>query len=110
MKKEIKRIGLLSIAKLYGAMYGLFGLLFGIFFALLSTVGMIGANDESMFPLAGMGLLSVILMPLIYGAVGAVLGVIGALFYNLFAKWVGGIEIELRDIGSVTGSQTRNLE
>ena len=34
-------------------------------------------------------------MPLIYGAMGFVGGAIGALIYNLFAKWVGGIELEM---------------
>jgi hypothetical protein len=34
-------------------------------------------------------------MPLLYGAFGFVGGAIGALLYNLFAKWVGGFELEL---------------
>jgi hypothetical protein len=34
-------------------------------------------------------------MPVFYGAMGFVFGAIGALLYNLLAKWVGGFEFEL---------------
>ena len=39
----------------------------------------------------GMG----ILMPVIYGVMGFILGVIGAAVYNLVARWIGGIELEV---------------
>ena len=34
-------------------------------------------------------------MPVLYGALGFIGGAIGALLYNLFAKWVGGFELEM---------------
>ncbi len=39
----------------------------------------------------GMG----ISMPVIYGAMGFIGGVIGAAVYNLVASWIGGIELEV---------------
>jgi hypothetical protein len=33
--------------------------------------------------------------PVFYGAMGFIMGAISALLYNLFAKWVGGIELEM---------------
>ena len=39
----------------------------------------------------GMG----ILMPVIYGVMGFILGVIGAAVYNFVARWIGGIELEV---------------
>ena len=39
----------------------------------------------------GMG----ILMPVIYGVMGFIIGVIGAAVYNLVARWIGGIELEV---------------
>ena len=39
----------------------------------------------------GMG----VLMPVIYGVMGFILGVIGAAVYNLVARWIGGIELEV---------------
>jgi hypothetical protein len=42
----------------------------------------------------GMGLF----MPVIYGVMGFVFGVIGAAIYNLIARWIGGIEVEVEDV------------
>jgi hypothetical protein len=39
----------------------------------------------------GMG----IFMPIIYGVMGFVFGVLGAAVYNLIARWIGGIEVEV---------------
>ena len=39
----------------------------------------------------GMG----ILMPVIYGVMGFIGGIIGAAVYNLVASWIGGIELEV---------------
>jgi hypothetical protein len=39
----------------------------------------------------GMGLF----MPVIYGVMGFIFGVIGAAIYNLVAGWIGGIEVEV---------------
>ncbi len=47
-------------------------------------------------PFAGVvGIVLAVLMPVLYGAIGFVSGAIGALLYNLLAKWVGGFELEL---------------
>ncbi len=34
-------------------------------------------------------------IPVIYGVMGFVVGIIGAAIYNLVAGWIGGIEIEV---------------
>ena len=39
----------------------------------------------------GMG----IFMPIIYGVMGLIFGVIGAALYNLVARWIGGFEVEV---------------
>ena len=36
-----------------------------------------------------------ILAPFLYAAMGFVFGAIGAFIYNLVAKWIGGIEVEV---------------
>ena len=38
-----------------------------------------------------------ILMPLLYAAMGFVFGVISGAVYNLVAKWTGGIEFTVTD-------------
>jgi hypothetical protein len=47
-------------------------------------------------PFAGIfGIVFTILIPVMYGLMGFITGAIGGLLYNLFAKLVGGFELEL---------------
>ena len=55
--------------------------------------------------LGGVGLLAIaILAPIFYAAMGFVMGAITALVYNLAAKWMGGIEIQLEP-AALAGNQ-----
>jgi hypothetical protein len=90
----VKSVGVLSVAKIMGLIYGCMGLIFAPFVLLIGAMG--SALGQHNSPLAGIfGIGFAVLMPLIYGAMGFVGGAIGALIYNLFAKWVGGIELEI---------------
>jgi hypothetical protein len=44
------------------------------------------------------GLAVMVILPIIYAAMGFVFGALGALLYNLFAGFVGGIEIEVENV------------
>ncbi|MBI4137562.1 hypothetical protein HY469_05875 [Candidatus Roizmanbacteria bacterium] len=92
----INKINILSAGKIAGATYFLFGLIFGIFISLFSFIGA-GFSDE---PGAGVfgalfGGMAIILLPLMYGAMGFIGGIIGAALYNLIARYMGGLEIEV---------------
>jgi hypothetical protein len=91
----LKSVGVMSVAKIAGLVYGCLGLLIVPFFLISALVGSLASNKAA-FPFAGaIGVAFAILAPFIYGAMGFVFGAIGALIYNLSAKWVGGFEIEL---------------
>lgn len=92
----LKRIGVLSVGKILGGIYAAMGLLIGALFAMLSIVGASFSEGDQMLPGAGMGIAAVIFIPLIYGVVGFIGGIIMAAFYNVFAGWMGGIELELQ--------------
>jgi hypothetical protein len=100
---RVKRIGIGSAAKLSGAMYGAAGLIFGGIFGLLSMFGLGIASqmaaDSPDAPPAILGALfgvgAIILFPVFYGLMGLVVGAVGAALYNLFARLVGGLEVEL---------------
>jgi hypothetical protein len=91
----LKKIGVLSAAKIYAILMAIGGLIAGIFFAIF------GAAIASLSPeggagiAAGMGFFGIIFLPIIYGAMGFIMGVIGAWLYNVVAGWVGGIDLEL---------------
>jgi len=97
----IRRIGVLSVAKIYGAMGVLIGLLIGLCFAAVAGLGSaIAGSQSSNSPMAalgigaGFGMLSIVVFPIFYGAFTFISGLIGGALYNLLAGMVGGIEIE----------------
>jgi hypothetical protein len=90
----IKSVGVLSVAKIMGMIYGCMGLIFAPMFLLIGLMG--SALGQRNSPLAGIfGVGFAVLMPVFYGVIGFIAGLIGALLYNLFARWVGGFELEL---------------
>jgi hypothetical protein len=95
----LKRIGVLSMAKIAGILYAAIGVVAGLFFAVISSfMGMAGAHMNPdmpswLGPMFGVG--AIVLAPLLYGVMGFIGGAIGALVYNLFSSLVGGIELEL---------------
>ena len=99
---RLNRIGVGSAAKISGALYGAMGLIFGGIFAIFALVGagfagMAAEQGEAvpafMGPLFGVG--AIVLFPLFYGVMGVVTGAVGAALYNLFARMVGGLELEI---------------
>jgi hypothetical protein len=91
----IRRIGVWSAARLYGAIMAAGGLLVGLMFAAISVVGVTAGLDEGAGVFAGLfGVGAIIIAPIFYGVFGLIGGAIGALLYNLFAGVVGGLEVE----------------
>jgi hypothetical protein len=94
----VKSVGVMSVAKIMGMIYGCMGLIFAPFFLIIGLLGtVIGSMaGQSNNPLTGVfGVVFAIFMPIVYGVMGFVIGAIGALLYNLFARWVGGFELQL---------------
>jgi len=94
--KVINRIGVLSAAKLLGALYALLGLIFGVFgfllFAVLGTIfNSLGLGSYGIIA----GIVVLFACPITMGISGFISGAISALLYNLVAKFVGGIELDM---------------
>ena len=91
---KVKKIGVLSVAKIYGAIGAVIGFVIGLFIALLSVfMAMLPMKGSIMF--AGLGVLAIIIVPIFYGAILFIAGAVGAWIYNVFAAWIGPVEIEL---------------
>ncbi len=72
------------------------GLIFGALFTLVALVGGLaeGGNKE-MGPFAGLfGTFAIVILPIFYGVMGALMSALSAVFYNLAAMLVGGLEVE----------------
>jgi hypothetical protein len=92
----VKSVGVMSVAKIMGLVYGCMGLLVVPLFLVAGFAGSFASHDKDVFPFAGIvGVVFAVLAPFIYAGMGFVMGAIGALIYNIVAKWVGGFELEL---------------
>ena len=86
-----------------GVLYACMGLIFLPFFALAGVAGVFAhqtqqAQSPGIAPaviIAAMMFGFGIFMPVFYGVFGFIFGVISAAMYNLIARWIGGIEVEV---------------
>ncbi len=105
-KLRIRKLGILSVAKMYAVMMLVISLLisipYGLFIIIFSLTGASSLGGKESLALGGggvvLGLGIMIGMPIVYGLMGFIFGALGALIYNLFAGLVGGIEIEVEGI------------
>ena len=96
----VRRVRPLSLGKILGAMYVTIGLFAGLIISIVSVLGFaIGsvAAPDQLENLPGLlfGAGAVLFIPLVYGTIGFIGGLIAALVYNLIAGVVGGLEIEV---------------
>jgi hypothetical protein len=92
----VRRIGVWSVARMYGALLAAMGLLVGLIIALVSLAGASYLNQAQspswIGPVFGVG--AIVVLPICYGLFGIVAGAISAALYNIFAGMVGGVELE----------------
>ena len=94
----INRVGPLSVAKLAGMLYAILGLIFGAIISLIALAGGMAANaDEPGAGTAGVifGAGAVIVLPILYGCLGFVMTLLTAALYNVTARIVGGVQIDV---------------
>jgi hypothetical protein len=87
MKKRISHISPLQLGIVSGLLYGIISLIIVPFFLIATLLGH-----------AGPGAIFAIFLPIIYGVMGFIVGVLTAFVYNLVANWTGGIEFVLTDV------------
>ena len=113
-KMVIKRVGVLSLAKIQAVIMLVFGLIVGVFYGLiLMTFGAMfssmGAGTRGSGEAAGgvfiAGLMAMIFIPIVYGIIGFIAGALGAFVYNSAVKFVGGLEMEMEAVPTGYGAQ-----
>jgi hypothetical protein len=93
MKKNLTRIAPLRAGIVLGLLLDIISLIFVPFFVLGV---LISAKTGSSVP-AFFSLGFAVMLPLVYGVLGFIGGVILAALYNLIAGWTGGFEFEVKD-------------
>jgi hypothetical protein len=94
----INRVGPLSIAKLAGMLYVILGLIFGAIISLIALAGGMAANSDepgAAFMGAIFGAGAIIVLPILYGGMGFVMTLLMAALYNVTARIVGGVQIDV---------------
>ncbi len=96
----IKSVGVLSVARIVAAIYGVFGLIAGVLFSLAALAGFglsqeVSTSVSWMGPLFGLG--AIIAMPVLYFVFGFLGGAIGAWVFNNAAAAMGGLQISVEE-------------
>jgi len=88
MKKQLVRISVLQSSKIVTALYVIFGFIYSLIGILVLIFG--GQN------LRTMGIFY-ILMPIIMAILGFIFFIIFAALYNFLVKYLGGIEVQIKN-------------
>jgi hypothetical protein len=97
----VKSFNPLSVGKVLGLTYACLGLLIGGFVSLFALAAGGGPGGRGGPEAVVMGAGAVVMLPLIYGVIGFIGGLISAFIYNVIAGLAGGIEVELVDPADV---------
>jgi hypothetical protein len=89
MRKRISRIAPVQLGKVCAVLYAIFS----IPIAAIMAIAALFAPENS-----GKSFGLIIAMPVFYIVFGFIFMAIGALLYNLVAKWVGGVEYMTEEI------------
>ena len=89
MRKRISRIAPVQLGKVCAVLYAIFSIPIAVIMAIAASF----APQDS-----GMSFGFIVAMPVFYVVLGFVFMAIGALIYNLVAKWVGGVEYVTEEV------------
>jgi hypothetical protein len=92
--RTINRVGILSLAKMQALLLSFLGLIAGILYSLGGLIYDV-YNTGGVNIGTALAFLALIGMPLIFAIFGFVVGIFEAILYNVFAKWFGGIELNI---------------
>jgi len=100
----VRRVGVLSLAKMQGLLMFVMGLIIGVIYGLIimlfgAAMSSLASRGEGQamggISTIGAGLIIMIALPVFYGIIGFIGGAIGGFIYNIAAGIVGGIQLDL---------------
>ncbi|MGE3310519.1 MAG: hypothetical protein AB7O66_11155 [Limisphaerales bacterium] len=89
MKKQLIRVSILQSSKIVTALY----VLMGFIYTLIGIPMLVFGGEK----LRTVGLIY-LFMPILMAVLGFVFFVIFAAIYNVLANWLGGIEVEVKNV------------
>lgn len=92
---ELKKIGILSSAKMQGMIFAVLGLIAGFIYAMILSIMLFATGSPGLGIF--FGFLALIGIPIVYGISGFAGGAIMAFLYNMVAGWTGGLELDFKE-------------
>ncbi len=98
--KEIYKISVGSCVQVFAFGMAIIGFFSGIFAAFFSfTPNRCEFCFREFCPFySGLGFWAIIIFPIVYALIGLISGWLGAIIYNLIARWTGGIVVDFKDV------------
>lgn len=96
--KMVKRFDPLSVMKIAAIGYGCMGIAEGAILSVVFSLAPFEQNNGAHLPrYFGLifGGLSIVFLPILFAVMGAIFGGVGAAVYNVAARFVGGIQVEV---------------
>ena len=102
----LKSVGVLSAAKVSGALTAFMGLIGGAMMAVVSLMGVAvnAQHDGPQFPAMLLGVGAIVFLPIFYGVMGFIMGALYAAVYNFIAGIVGGLELQFEHGMTITNA------
>ncbi len=96
MKKVIKKLDVIQTGRVIGLIYFFISLVLFLPFILIFSLSSIEMEDF----LSGIGIggMALLIIPVIYGVLGFLGGMVIALVYNLISHWIGGLVVEVEEV------------
>ncbi len=98
-KRRLLSISVLQAGFVLGALYALVSLIFAAIFLVFGLFGMVlgAASSDAVAVLGGsVGvIIFALLLPIVYGVMGLISGIVGAAAYNLIVKFTGGLVLSV---------------
>jgi len=91
MTQQIRRLGVVQTSKVIGMVYFLFTLVVCLPMCIIIASKMVMSGSTEQLSI----IVLLVFAPIAYGVAAFLMGALACLVYNLVAKWVGGIEIEV---------------
>jgi hypothetical protein len=97
---RIKRFNVVKTSTVVAVMYMVVTAIFLVPFALLFTVAGVAGGSQGQGGIAGILVVGVLVAVFVYGLLGWVITAVACVIYNLVARWIGGIEVEVEAVSA----------
>lgn len=109
MHTRLVHLDPMSVAKIYAALLATIGFIAGLLLAaalIFNSLMYASEGDIQGMVMLGLSVAAIVVLPLLYGLLGFIVGMLVSWLFNLVAKRIGGIGMTFMDEGAARASGT----